>query len=246
MYFRCARMAADTSYPQHAHPWGEFVYSYSGVMEVKLAHTHYLAPPQYGLWLPPNVEHRGLNRYEAEHCSIYVDTALCGQMPQHSCALTISPLIRALLEHLGQRCGSDSALPDTLEYRRQLQVLFDLLAQASCAGSYLPTSDDPVLCKVLSTLRANPSDSRSAAQWAQFANTTERTLLRRCQRELGMSFNHWRQRCKVVAALALLETVQSVESIALDLGYSSSSAFIAMFKRLMHCTPEEFRRSAGN
>ena len=39
-----------------------------------------------------------------------------------------------------------------------------------------------------------------------------------------------------------LEAGDKVESIALDLGYGSASAFITMFRRLMNVTPDEFRR----
>src|SRR5690348_2931548 len=72
VFFRSARMPAHASYPRHRHAWGEFVYSFSGVMEVKVAGHHYLAPPHYGIWLPPDVEHVGLNRHEASHSSLYV------------------------------------------------------------------------------------------------------------------------------------------------------------------------------
>lgn len=41
--FRNAYVPAEGMYPQHRHAWGEFVYSFSGVMEVKLADHHYLA-----------------------------------------------------------------------------------------------------------------------------------------------------------------------------------------------------------
>jgi AraC-like DNA-binding protein len=57
-----------------------------------------------------------------------------------------------------------------------------------------------------------------------------------------MSFGEWRQRLRVVRALALLEAGRSVESIALDLGYGSSSAFIAMFRRMSGTSPDKLRR----
>jgi len=47
-----------------------------------------------------------------------------------------------------------------------------------------------------------------------------------------------------VRALALLEAGRSVESIALDLGYGSSSAFIAMFHRMTGASPNKLRRDA--
>lgn len=239
IYFRTAWVPAYTTYPQHRHAWGEFVYSFSGVMEVKLDHHHYLAPPQYGIWLPPHVEHTGLNRYEACHCSLYVARELCGALPRTTCAITVSPLVRAILEHLRQQ---PSALQHTSQEERLLHVLVDQLAGATCAGSYLPTSTDPLLGPVLHALEAQPGDTRSLPELARAANTTERTLMRRCQRDLGMSFIEWRQRLRVVKAMPLLEAGQTVENIALDLGYGSASAFIAMFRRLMGVTPDEFRK----
>lgn len=51
-----------------------------------------------------------------------------------------------------------------------------------------------------------------------------------------MSLHEWRQRLKVMKAMSLLNQGYTIESIALDLGYASSSAFIYMFKRWMNYT----------
>lgn len=238
--FRAASMPAATSYPRHRHAWGEFVYSYSGVMEIALAQHHYLAPPQYGIWLPPDVEHVGFNRHAACHCSLYIAPELCAVLPAAHCALNLSPLVRAILDQLRRH---PPALTPTAEQARLLQVLLDQLAHAPHAGSYLPGSSDALLGPVLRALTAKPADPRSLPQLARAANTTERTLMRRCQRDLGMSLAEWRQRLKVIEALALLEQGQTVESIGFDLGYSSASAFISMFRKLMGATPDEYRKS---
>lgn len=238
--FRSAHVPADAIYPQHRHAWGEFVYSFSGVMELRLADRHYLAPPQYGIWLPPDVEHVGLNRFEACHCSLYVMPERCDALPRTPCALTVGPLVRALLDHLHRQADGAAA---TAQDERLLQVLLDQLALAPCAGSYLPGSDDPALGAVLGMLQAQPGDNRSLSEWARAVHTTERTLMRRCQRDLGLSLAEWRQRLRVVRAMGLLEAGHTVESMALDLGYGSASAFIAMFKRLVGVPPDEFRRS---
>jgi AraC-like DNA-binding protein len=235
--FRTASMPAQASYPQHRHAWGEFVYSFSGVMEVKLADRHYIAPPQYGIWLPPEVEHRGLNREAAMHSSLYVSAALCAGLPRAACALSVSPLMRALLEHLREH---PPGLPPTPEAQRLMQVLVDQLAHAPSVGSYLPQAKDALLAAVLQALDANPADGRSLAELAAAFHTTERTLGRRCRRELGMPFAEWRQRLRVVKAL--LAAGEKVEAIALDLGYAGASAFIAMFRRMTGVTPDEHRR----
>ncbi len=49
----------------------------------RFSHSHLLATPQYGIWIPPGVAHVALNRLAAGHTSLYV-----------------APLIVALLDHL--------------------------------------------------------------------------------------------------------------------------------------------------
>ncbi|MDN6448552.1 MAG: helix-turn-helix domain-containing protein, partial [Enterobacterales bacterium] len=78
--------------------------------------------------------------------------------------------------------------------------------------------------------------------WAQRVYTTERTLSRRCQNELGMSFSEWRQRLRFLHALPLLEQGKTVQEVALEVGYSSSSAFIVMFQQISGTTPERYRK----
>lgn len=242
IFFRAAWVPAETAYPQHRHDWGEFVYSFSGVMEVKLADQHHTAPPPYGIWLPPQVEHTGLNHAETFHCSLYVSAPLCGNLPREACVLIASPLLRALLDHLRQ---TPSNAPPSPAHERLLRVVVDQLEHAPRAGSYLPTSDDPLLAPVLQALQAAPGDNRSLADWARVVHTTERTLVRRCQRDLGMGLVEWRQRLRIVKALPRLETGEKIEAIAFDLGYASVSAFIAMFRRLMGVTPDAFRKGSA-
>jgi AraC-like DNA-binding protein len=241
IYFRAAVMPAHATYPQHSHSWGEFVYAFSGVMEIKLRDRHLLAPPQYGVWLPPHLEHRGLNRQAACHGSLYIAEDLCAALPTTCCALVVSPLLRALLDHLRQHAPLQ---PGSQAYDRLLQVLVDQLATAACAGSYLPMSRAPLLAGLLQELEANPGDPRSLAQLASSRHTTERTLMRRCQQELGMSLAAWRMRLRVVSAMPRLQAGDTVENIAHDLGYNSSSAFIAMFRRMTGTTPDEHRKGA--
>ncbi len=237
--FRAVSEQAGTIYPRHRHHWGEFVYSFNGVMEIELETQHYLSPPQYGIWLPPHTEHIAFNRLAERHCSMYVDASLCQELPGSPCALTVSPFLRALLEELNRK---PPAIPGSEREQRLLQVLLDQLCLAECAGTYLPASDDPLLRPILQALKANPGDARTLAEFAVLNHTTERTLMRRCQRDLGMSFAEWRQRLKVLTSLSRLDQGQTVENIGLDLGYSSASAFISMFRRLMGTTPDEYRK----
>ena len=115
--------------------------------------------------------------------------------------------------------------------------------RAECAESYLTYSDDPALTTVLTYLENHPESNCSNSELAALASVSERTLTRRSREELGMSLHEWRQRLRTVRAISLLEKGQTVESVALDLGYSSASAFIAMFRRQTGSTPGQFGQS---
>lgn len=242
LYFRAAELPADAAYPHHQHHWGEFVYAFRGVMEVEVQQHRYLVPPQCGLWLPPNVAHRGLNRHAVHFSSLYVNQELTTDLPRQVCALRVSPLLRAVLEELRVL---PAPVPHNAAYTRLMQVALDQIGLARQAGSYLPSSNDPLLAPVIEALMAEPGDERTLAKWAAFVHTTERTLMRRAQSELGMTLAQWRQRLRVVKAMPLLLADETVENIAHDLGYASSSAFIAMFRNLAGMTPDEYRRSSA-
>ena len=242
VFFRADELDPKSHFPSHRHSWGEFVYSFSGVMEVQFGNSSLLAPPHYGIWLPPDLEHIGLSRNIARFCSLYVDGCLCDSLPQAPCVLSVNPLARAILEHLRAEFRVELELFSayTEEEERILLTLLDQLRRAEAAESYLTSSDDPALSTALSYLESHPEATCSNSELAVMANVSERTLTRRSREELGMSLNEWRQRLRTVRAISLLEGGQTVEAVALDLGYSSASAFIAMFRRQTGSTPGQF------
>ena len=132
-------------------------------------------------------------------------------------------------------------LPQTEADLRLCEVVRDRLLLAPTQESYLPRSTDKYLAPILQALENHPGDSTTIAQWAQRVYTTERTLARRCQAQLGMSLSEWRQRLRFLHAISLLEQGRSVQDIALELGYSSASALIVMFQQQAGTTPERYR-----
>jgi AraC-like DNA-binding protein len=107
----------------------------------------------------------------------------------------------------------------------------------------LPYASSPGLLGILEALQAEPGDNRPLSAWAEQIHVSERTLARQFVRELGMSFGEWRQRLRFLAAIEALDSHRSIQEIAFDMGYSTGSAFIAMFQRQAGCTPEQYRRS---
>jgi AraC-like DNA-binding protein len=72
------------------------------------------------------------------------------------------------------------------------------------------------------------------------AGISRRTLERIFRAETGMSLGQWLRRQKLLQALKLVAAGDSVKSIALELGYSNPSAFVAMFRRELGQTPKRY------
>ncbi len=236
---RSAWLPANSITSRSLEARGEFIYSFSGLLEVDVGGHGYLVTHQYGVWLPPGQQRSCFNRQHARHISIYLPKMFCALLPGEHCALEVDTLLRALLTQVFNSTGDDEQ--DDVG-KRLLRVLVDRLVHARSSGSYLPHSADPVFGSLLSQLKQNPYDQRTFSDFALSLNLSERTLARRCQRDLGMTFLEWRQRLMVVESLAMLQQGQTVETIASVLGYKTASSFISMFRKLTHMTPNEYRR----
>lgn len=238
LYLRTALMPDDAIFPAHIHSWGEFVYSYNGVVQVMVEEERYLVPPQYGIWIPPYREHVGVSRKEVLQSSLYVSNELSGVLPGMPQALLVSPFMRSILDHAREFSGD---FRDE-KHLRLLHVLLDELAETPTAGTFLPASDDAVVKRIVHYLEHHPEDNRSVAELARDVGITERTLARKCGRDLGIPLTEWRNRLRVVKATAMIEEGKTVEAIAREFGYSSASAFIAMFRKLTGETPGRYHQ----
>jgi AraC-like DNA-binding protein len=86
----------------------------------------------------------------------------------------------------------------------------------------------------------HPGDDRSLADWGAIAGASGRTLERLFRAETGMTLHHWRQQARLLASLERIADHQPVATVALDLGFRSQSAFIAMFKKYLGKTPRRY------
>ncbi|WON75690.1 helix-turn-helix transcriptional regulator [Serratia sp. UGAL515B_01] len=240
LFICCEETNADTEYLPHSHDWGQLVCVKTGVIALNIAGQRFLAPPEFAVWVPIGTEHSSYNRKPALFRTINIAKDCCSGLPEQACLINVSPVFSAIVEDCLVRKMLE---PHTEEDLRLCLVMIDQLRISPIQQTYLPTSKDKFLGPVLEALERCPADNTPLALWARRVYTTERTLSRRCQQELGMSFSEWRQRLRFLHALSLLERGKTVQDVALDVGYSSASAFIVMFQQIAGTTPERFRRT---
>lgn len=239
LFFRCEELNANTEFQPHRHDWGQIICVKSGVFALNVGGQRFLAPSGFAIWIPPSMEHSSHNSKPTRFRSINIALGFCQTMPDQPCLLDLSPVCSAIVESCFER---NILVPKTHADRRLCRVLVDQLSAAPVQHTYLPDSNDKYLSPILRALECSPSDNTSLAAWAKKVYTTERTLARRCQQELGMSFSEWRQRLRFLYGISLLEQGKTVQKVALEVGYSSASAFIAMFQHIAGTTPERYRR----
>lgn len=222
---------------RHNHPWVQFSYASSGVLEVQTVQGRFIAPPQRAVWIPAGINHRVQCSAQTQIRSLYIDNQVLSDPPHNCRVVEVSPLLKELIHSFGQ-------LP--VEYDEQgaegrlAAVLLDQLTDAPDMGLMLPLPADKRLQKIVAQLQKQPDISDTLSQWAQRLHVSEKTLSRLFVQQTGLTFRRWRQRLRLLNALPLLEQRQAVTEVALVCGYESTSAFIAAFGEHFGTTPGEF------
>ena len=228
---------SDHRYPPHHHDRAQLVYASVGVMSVTTAEGTWVVPPQQAVWVPAGVVHEVVSKGPRSMRTLYFHPQALAGLPEHCCVLRISPLLREIILRL---VSYDQSEPPGPEEARLLAIIPDELKAAKAEPLNLPQPQDRRLKTIAAGLTGNPADNRTLAIWARQAGASERTLARLFQAETGFTFGAWRQRLRLITAVARLAEGQAVTTVAFDLGYDSPSAFIAMFRRSLGASPGRY------
>lgn len=221
--------------PEHSHERGQIVAATSGVLVIATGHQHLIVPAGYAIWLPPHHVHAMRSSHVFTGWSAYV--ASCDDLPVQAQILQVSGLLREAVLRAASWPEPDHLHP---AQERVLAVIVDEIAGLPRQEFILSMPADRRLLKIATALLETPGDTRSMQDWASWAGIAPRTLTRHFAQETGMNFSDWRQRARLMHALELLAGGTPVTNIALELGYDSLSAFIAMFKRHFGMPPSQF------
>lgn len=227
---------------EHSHPWLQFSYARTGVLDVYTATGRFLAPPQRAVWIPAGVVHRVRCSTHTQIRSLYIEAKALKRAVQHCEVVEVTPLLAELIHTFSDY---PEKYDEQGEQGRLVAVLLDQLSQAENANSMLPLPTDKRLQPLVRQLQQAPELNRSLLAWAQQLGVSEKTISRIFRQQTGLSFRLWRQRLRLLSALSLLEQHQPVTEVALACGYDSTSAFIHAFSLYFGCTPGEFFRSAS-
>ena len=169
--------------------------------------------------------------------NLFIEPGTVAHMPSTCAVLAVPKVLRELILHAS---SFDERYDEAGPEGRAMNVVLDLLTALVEVPLHLPMPHDERLKRVAGSIVENPADPRTQAEWAQSCGASVRTLARLFPEQTGMTFSQWRQQARLMAALGRLADGEPVVSIAMDLGYASQSAFIAMFKKTLGTTPGKY------
>jgi AraC-like DNA-binding protein/quercetin dioxygenase-like cupin family protein len=227
--------------PWHRHEHGHLVVPLDGVVRVLTPTRTWTLPPSRALWVPPNIDHELHAIGSLTLCTVSVEPEAVNWIWASGRLIPVEPLLRELLT---------SMLRDGLDYEPDsrtavaVPLLLKMLEEAPSLGEGgLPLPRSPRLLAICERMMLEPATDYTLERWADEIGTSARTLARHFKDETGMSFGHWRQHMRAAEATTRLALGAAVANVALDLGYSTPSAFTVMFKRLFGASPQQYLSS---
>ncbi|MBI1771116.1 MAG: helix-turn-helix transcriptional regulator [Burkholderiales bacterium] len=227
--------AGEQDAAPHAHPQGQMFIVHAGLVSVEAGQGRWVMPPDCAGWVPPHVLHGATVHGAMRGMSLYFDEDFShARMPASLKVVRLTPLLAALLAEIADIAGS---VPGN-HMDSYLQVLADLCNRLPAQMLFLPMPVDSRLLGLCTHALREPDVALHLDAWAQEAGMSRRTLTRRFQQQTGWSIGHWHQQMRLLLALEKLSAGDAVTTVALDMGYQSVSAFIAMFRQYMGTTPK--------
>ena len=222
---------------EHSHPEDQLLFASTGVMTLRTREGVWVVPPQRAVWIPANIVHSVAASGQVSMRTLYFLPRLFRNRRDKCFVMNVSPLLRELILHACKFSRLSRRRPGE---KRVLEIILDQLTAVECEPLQLPHPLDSRAMRVVKVLFANPADARTLEQLCRECGASKRTVQRLFLEQTRMSFAKWRQQLRLLHGMQLVARGEKVSVAALESGYSSMSAFIAMFRKQLGTTPARY------
>ena len=228
--------------PEHFHPEDQLVYASLGVMTVRTSQGTWVVPAQRAVWIPACTPHSIVMSGPVSMRTLYLRARMVRHLPRTCCVVNVSTLLQELILHA---CKYPKMSHRSKIHAHLIDLLIDQLNTVQAIPLQLPNPSDVRALRVAEILQHNPADARSLEAACKRAGASKRTVERLFQEETRLSLGKWRQQLRLMRSLQLLAAGEKISHAALEAGYSTPSAFIAMFRKTLGTTPRRYFKSPG-
>lgn len=223
--------------PEHFHPEDQLIFASKGVMTVRTKQGIWVVPPLRAVWIPANTPHSVAIPGPVSMRTLYFAPKLVRAEAQKCFVMNVSSLLRELILHA---CKFPKLKRENPMQRRIIDMIADQLQAVNSIPLQLPHPADRRAMRVAQALLSEPGRQRTLTALCEDCGASKRTIERLFLAETKMTFSQWRQQMRLLHAMQLLASGEKVTGAAMDAGYSSPSAFIAMFRRQLGLTPRRY------
>jgi AraC-like DNA-binding protein len=227
---------AKLSHPQHI-----LFLPLSGEISVVCDGRKWAVGPGHMLYLPPATSHDfSSSPHGGERMIALLKSQSLSVEAKGVVKLPISQLAKEILFYLllHPKTKSAKALIEVFA-----ETLKDSLESVNATGApehLLSKVQDPRLKRALEVLESRLSENLAITEIAKIAGLSARNFTRLLQQETGLSPKQWLLAIRVEQAKSLLYAGVPVTEVALSVGYSSLSQFIAAFRARTGQLPSKF------
>ncbi|MCF7549698.1 AraC family transcriptional regulator [Pseudonocardia sp. WMMC193] len=214
--------------------WHQFVYAAAGTMTVSTARGAWTLPPHRGLWIGEHEPVTVTNPASVAMRVLYLDAALRA-LDGAARAVNVPRFARELVLHAVRVAPLRTSDP---VQSALVTLLVDQLAALQAAPLWLPLPTDPRARDLADAVRARPDADLDAL--ARRVSTGRRTLERLFPAETGLTLGAWRRRARILRSVELLGAGAPVTRAAVEVGYTTPSAFVVAFRAELGETPGRY------
>ena len=211
VFMKLKDMPALSKVVDHQHNWDQLIYSKFGLLEVNSEKGDYIIPPHQAVWIPANRKHSIATVNGAQLRSVHLNKGLIMAF-SHIQVLKVNKLVQALIDKAAD-FNFDFKIQGKEE--RLLNVLVDQISLLPKVALCLPLSNDPLIHPILSWQQANLDRNKTLQNWAVELGASSKTISRRFESLLGMSFGQWREQLKLHKTIQWLYEKRPVTQVRL-------------------------------
>lgn len=217
------------------------VYSFEGVFQIETEDGSWRLPPSRAGWLPAGqTAHTTI--IQPVHCIsiFYKDDFI--PTPHTECTVfSATSLIQEMFRYTLRWNATDTV--NSMQSDRFFLTLFDLCNEQMQSESLfnLPKAKSPELDQVLKYTLEHLDENLQLDDLANLVHMSTRSLTRRFQNELYMTWGQYLQQARMMRAMDALAQNMNVTETALEVGFTNVGAFTTAFHKHIGMTPTQFQ-----
>ena len=217
------------------------LYSLEGLFLLETEHASWRLAPSRAAWIPAGTLLKATTIKQVRCTSLFFKRDFAEPLATGLSVFDVPPILREMVRY--SRRWAEDALASEEERKRFFLTLLDLCRRQLEEGAQpaLPKARSPELVQVLRYTQNNLAEPIRLEDAAREAAMSPRTLMRRLNSEIHMTWGQYLHVARMLHAMDLLARGTQVTETAFEVGYTSMAAFSTAFRRFTDATPTHYR-----